>query len=164
MKRLDLSGRRFERLAVVERAPNQGKKTAWKCVCDCGERVAVQSYFLPAGVTRSCGCLHREVSSGIYSEINARLGRTQHGMTRTREYNSWANMHARCSNQQHNRWHRYGGRGIRVCDRWDDFSSFLADVGQRPVGTSLDRYPNNDGNYEPGNVRWATPKEQAANK
>jgi hypothetical protein len=73
-------------------------------------------------------------------------------------------MRARCTQQKLVCYKDYGGRGIKVCDRWNDFASFLTDMGPRPPGTSLDRFPNNDGNYEPGNCRWATRKEQRANR
>ncbi len=98
------------------------------------------------------------------SNANWRHGHTvsrQHSRT----YDSWANMIARCTQVNHHKYPRYGGRGIQICQRWrDSFSNFLSDMGERPNGKTLDRFPNNDGNYEPGNCRWATPKEQSANK
>lgn len=80
------------------------------------------------------------------------------------EFESWRAMMERCTNPNHKRWHRYGGRGITVCERWRNFANFLADMGPRPEGRTLDRYPNGDGNYEPGNCRWATVKEQNQNR
>jgi hypothetical protein len=83
----------------------------------------------------------------------------------TGTYLSWKEMKKRCANPNQKYWKNYGGRGIRVCDRWlNSFENFLADMGERPEGTSIDRYPNNDGNYEPGNCRWATRKQQRANR
>lgn len=73
-------------------------------------------------------------------------------------------MKTRCTNPNSTSWKDYGGRGIKICDRWQAFENFLEDMGERPYGTTLDRYPNNDGNYEPGNCRWATLKQQGANK
>lgn len=93
----------------------------------------------------------------------------KHGASRigqkTPEYRIWCAMRERCANPHHNQFHRYGGRGIRVCERWDSFANFLTDMGVRPSAShSIDRYPNKDGNYEPGNCRWATDVEQARNK
>lgn len=78
-------------------------------------------------------------------------------------YRSWVAMRARCSNPKHHSFARYGGRGIAICKRWESYGNFLADMGERPTGTSIDRYPDKNGDYEPGNCRWATPKEQASN-
>jgi len=92
---------------------------------------------------------------------------TTHGHTRNGEtptYYIWCAMQRRCFNANTKDYPNYGGRGITVCDRWRQFENFLADMGERPQGLSIDRFPNNDGNYEPGNVRWATPKEQANNR
>jgi hypothetical protein len=91
------------------------------------------------------------------------MGKTTHGYSRTPTYRSWVNMIYRCTNPNHSRYADWGGRGITVCARWRDFGNFLADMGDRPSGMSLDRI-DNDGNYEPGNVRWATTKEQASNR
>jgi hypothetical protein len=87
----------------------------------------------------------------------------QHGMKRTPVYRAWTNMLERCTNPKNPQWDRYGGRGITVCERWRDFRNFYADMGDRPDGLTLDRWPDNDRGYEPGNVRWATRKQQQRN-
>jgi hypothetical protein len=88
---------------------------------------------------------------------------TRHGLAGSPTYSSWAAMKQRCLNQNHPKYRNWGGRGIAVCDRWLKFENFLADMGERPVGKTLDRI-NNDGDYEPGNCRWATPAQQVANR
>jgi hypothetical protein len=133
------------------------------CSCSCGKTVVVAGFNLRSGNTRSCGCLHHGQAhpSGWVNH-----GRLIHGHTRggnSPTYRSWSGIVQRCTNQGHNRWHRYGGRGITVCERWRDFENFLADMGERPPGKSIDRI-DPDGDYEPGNCRWATPKEQRANQ
>lgn len=90
---------------------------------------------------------------------------TTHGMTGTKTHYTWLNMRARCLNPRHRQYADYGGRGITICDRWKlSFSAFLTDMGEVPDGLQLDRFPDNDGNYEPGNCRWATPKENCVNR
>ena len=154
-RRIDLSGTRVGRL-VVRRLVSSGK---WECQCDCGSQCEKSRSSLRKGKVKSCGCLRKErASQGL-------PGRS-HGGTKTKEYRAWASMKTRCLNPRYSRYHDYGGRGIRVCDRWlKSFESFVADVGLAPgLEYSLDRYPNNDGNYEPGNVRWATRSQQQRNK
>lgn len=159
----DLTCRVFGRLTVQKRALNsRWRETRWECLCECGHRSVVRAKHLLSGRSRSCGCLMRELTSALHRV---------HGRTKTPIYRSWQMMLNRCSNKRCKDYHRYGGRGITVCDRWrfgdgnrSGFECFLADMGERPPNTSIDRYPNNDGHYEPGNCRWATQSQQCRNK
>lgn len=148
-------GQRFGRLTTTERIPMPGG-AVWKCLCDCGSIVSTTPGHLYSGHTRSCGCLYSEVL------VSAN---TTHGKSQSPEYRSWSMMRTRCNNPRVHNYHRYGGRGITVCERWNkSFEHFLQDVGPRPsLKHSIDRI-NVNGNYEPGNVRWATASEQALNQ
>lgn len=147
---IDITGNRYGMLIVLSRRKiEKNIKPRWKCKCDCGNTSIHFGYDLKKG-TKSCGCLRGKSST--------------HGMSYTRIYKVWRSMIDRCRNQNHHAYKDYGGRGIIVCDRWlISFENFYADMGSRPDGTSIDR-KNNDGNYEPGNCRWATMKEQSRNK
>jgi hypothetical protein len=131
----------------------------WDCVCACGTRRSVASVGLTTGGSKSCGCYSREVAKAAGDRTRT------HGMTRTTTHTIWRGMIQRCHSETAKDFARYGGAGIQVCQRWrDSFADFLADMGERPAGRSLDRFPNRNGNYEPGNCRWATDSQQQRNK
>ncbi len=135
------------------------------CKCKCGNRKEVNLYSIKSGLTKSCGCLLKEKSTETMKKIR-HLGmevKNGHGMSETNTYFSWKSMKSRCLYKKNVAFNRYGGRGIKICDRWLIFENFHADMGDRPEGKSLDRI-DNEGNYEPGNCRWATRKEQGSNK
>lgn len=120
--------------------------------CGCGTERAVAAQALKAGKSKGCGCDHRELCKA----------RARHGLTGTRTHVIWQHMIGRCTNPRGAEWRYYGGRGIKICDRWRTFENFLADMGEAPAGLSIDRI-NNDGDYEPGNCRWATAIQQCRN-
>ena len=151
---LDLGGLRFGRL-VAQIYVVRNKAAVWLCQCDCGNEKWVPALGLRKGTSRSCGCLR--------SELTAERNRT-HGATDSPTYNTWRAMHDRCSRPSHKSFHSYGAIGVTVCERWASFEHFLFDMGERPTGHTLDRYPDPRGAYEPSNCRWATPKQQSANR
>lgn len=158
--KIDLCGMRFGRLTVVElvitKRSNGSPRRSWRCLCNCGSETITTSHALKAGRSNSCGCFHIEAI-------------TKHGHSpfrpsdRSPTYKSWTSMISRCRNPNATGYTFYGGRGIKVCERWFSFENFLADMGERPTNTTLDR-KDPDGDYEPGNCRWATKREQQNNQ
>lgn len=154
-----LVGQRFGLLLVVAQAGSAKNRVLWRCTCDCGTTdVLVNGNMLQRGKKKSCGCATWAMFSA------ARRTHGQAGAERTQVYQCWKGINQRCGNPNNPAWHNYGGRGIKVCDDWrDSFEAFYAAVGDPPEpGLTLDRI-NNDGDYEPGNVRWATRLQQASN-
>ena len=148
-KIIDLTGQRFGRLVVLSRQGSVGKKVAWLCLCDCGNKKVIESGNLKTERTKSCGCFQKEQ-------------RFKHGMYGIPEYRVWGAMLQRCKNKSNSRYKDYGGRGIAVCRRWERFKNFYADMGDCPNGLTLERIDNDKG-YFPDNCKWATMKEQRNN-
>ena len=162
----DLTGRRFGRWTVLYRTtdhiePNGYKRVVYRCRCDCGKEVDVISGSLSKGQSRSCGCLQREYAK-------SGKGNRTHGMTGTRIYRAWKNMHTRCYNPKNKKYSRYGGRGIQICEEWngekgfENFKKWAYSNGYAE-NLTIDRI-DNDGNYSPSNCRWIKQKAQASNK
>jgi hypothetical protein len=143
---------------ALQAVGRQNGKVVWLCRCNCKNLLKVVSGALRSGNTSSCGdvdCCPR-----------TKHGHTARGKT-SPTWRSWSAMIDRCFNPNNHEYRRYGGSGITVCASWlgpQGFISFLADMGERPAGTSIDRFPNNAGHYAPGNCRWATPHEQNVNR
>lgn len=155
----NLTGQTFSRLLVLEEGGRAGGAVIWKCQCSCGVIKNIRSRGLVSGTTKSCGCMKRE--NGI---ANLKDGNLRHGKTYTKLWRTWAGAVNRCINPNSKSWGKYGGRGIKIHPDWLVFEKFAEDVGEPPSSLhSIDRI-NNNGNYEPGNVRWATAKEQSSNR
>ncbi len=151
---IDLTGKTFGRLTVLRYAHHRSGKRYWDVKCACGKELTARGTSLTTGQRKTCGC-------AVSDSLKARNHR--HGHAGMPTYLTWNGMIQRCTNPKHRRYADYGGRGIKVHPPWRIFDNFLRDVGERPDGKTLDRIDVN-GNYEPGNVRWATIKEQNANK
>jgi hypothetical protein len=155
---IDITGQRFGRWVVQSKCA-ASDRTRWNCLCDCGQTNSVPGTDLKSGKSISCGCYRREFSVARYTKHGH--SRWKHPQSNT--YICWAGMLARCTNPKNKAYQWYGGRGITVCDRWKTFANFLADMGEKPEGLTIERIDNN-GNYEPGNCMWATWAQQQQNK
>lgn len=166
---------RFGRLKVLSSAGSKPVgnnkyhlQSVWNVICDCGKTFVVIGHSLKNKFNKSCGCLRSELASKSLKDNPLRL---RHGLARAKRvskvYTAWRSMRRRCTDPKYTYFSRYGGRGISVCPQWSSSSSFeqfLKDMGHPPSKAhSLDRFPNPDGNYEPGNCRWATPSQQRNN-
>jgi len=160
----DLTGQHFGRLVVLGISHRHRRSSRiviihWQCRCDCGTEVSVSTSDLRSGNTRSCGCLLIDVMH----KLNLKHGHTAGGKW-SRTFQSWSDMKTRCYNKNSLDYPNYAGRGITVCDRWrSSFENFLADMGEKPAGLTLDRI-DNEGPYAPDNCRWATYSVQNKNR
>ena len=152
----NLTGKQFSKLTVLHRVKNKTRHAKWLCVCQCGNKIEAFATNLKTGNTQSCGCLNKQL-------IAKRS--TTHNSSHTTEYKAWDSMKHRCYNKNYHLYHRYGARGIKVCDSWvNSFENFLNDMGLKPTPShSLDRI-NNDLEYSKSNCRWASISDQANNR
>ncbi len=165
---LELTGQRFMRLVALRRVTSGPgiRVHKWECRCDCGTIRVVAASALRSGNSKSCGCLQREKAAISVRKHHPRLRQLlrKHGMANTPTHSVWSGMRGRCNRPKHKNYGDYGGRGIRVCERWRKFENFLADMGERPTAKHTLERVNNDGNYEPTNCCWALRTTQSRNR
>ncbi len=151
----NLTGKKFNRLLVIQRVEGVNNERMWECLCDCGTVCVKQGSKIRSGYVKSCGCLHRE-----------NFNHKTHGKSHTKTYTIWSGIKQRCTDDGIPAyiWSRYGGRGITICDRWlESYENFLADMGEAPPGMEIDRIDNDRG-YSPENCQWTTKKENCRNR
>jgi len=168
-------GKKFNRLTILDvymvKRKNNSKKSDKKCMClcECGNKKETVLSHVISGHTKSCNCYKKEIGQKYLKKYSAEnpSPTTTHGMNRTKVHNAWKDIKKRCLNKNFKAFHTWGGRGIEICKEWQDsFIDFYNHIGKPPEPShlySVDRI-NNNGNYEPGNVRWATKKQQAQNR
>jgi hypothetical protein len=158
-KYADIAGQGFGQLIALRFSHSDVAGNAyWLCACACGSTATIQGRHLRSGNSTSCGCVRRK----RFAAQITKHGRSPRGHA-NRTYSSWVHVRQRCTNPKTRQFKWYGGRGVTFCERWSNFENFLADMGERPPGMTLDRI-DHDGNYEPGNCRWATSETQASNR
>lgn len=147
-------GTKYNRLTIIEEAPRRRYNQYFLCLCDCGVKKEIKFYDIKTGMTKSCGCLSKDVTT----ERNLK-----HSLSKHSAYHTWNGIVDRCRNPKNAMWRHYGGRGIDVCEEWLDVMSFINDMGEKPKGMQIDRIDNNKGYYKE-NCRWVVSKENNRNK